>query len=445
MKKFISDVLQNEAVQALAKLVAVPSFNSEAKAKTPFGAGPKKALQTVLKIAGELGFSIFEDPEGYYGYAEIGKGAKTFGVICHVDVVPAGDESKWTTDPFELVEKSGELFGRGVQDDKGPTVAILYAIKSIIDAGYQLKNKIRVIFGTDEEILWRCMAKYNQNEAPIDFGIAPDAEFPLIYAEKGLQQSYIVGPGSDTLELDLLNSFNAVPGKAEYDGTKQEEVKRALMAHEFAFDSDKDKIIVQGNSVHAMNATEGTNAVVRLAIALADVFPGQPMLEFLSKFGEDATGSNILGEVSDQVSGQLTFNISSLVINQNESRIQIDLRIPVQVDHDDLIKKLETAIKPFDLKYENFDYVAPLYVPTDSHMVKTLMETYQNVTGDTKSKPTISGGATFARTMPNTVAFGAMLPSTPDHMHQVDESWSKSDMRIAMEVYAQSIYQLCVK
>lgn len=344
-----------------------------------------------------------------------------------------------------MVEKSGELFGRGVQDDKGPTVAILYAIKSIIDAGYQLKNKIRVIFGTDEEILWRCMAKYNQNEAPIDFGIAPDAEFPLIYAEKGLQQSYIVGPGSDTLELNLLNSFNAVPGKAEYDGTKQEEVKRALMAHEFAFDSDKDKIIVQGNSVHAMNATEGTNAVVRLAIALADVFPGQPMLEFLSKFGEDATGSNILGEVSDQVSGQLTFNISSLVINKNESRIQIDLRIPVQVDHDDLIKKLETAINPFDLKYENFDYVAPLYVPTDSHMVKTLMETYQNVTGDTKSKPTISGGATFARTMPNTVAFGAMLPSTPDHMHQVDESWSKSDMRIAMEVYAQSIYQLCVK
>jgi acetylornithine deacetylase/succinyl-diaminopimelate desuccinylase-like protein len=56
MKKFISDVLQNEAVQDLAKLVAVPSFNSEAKAKAPFGAGPKKALQTVLKIAGELGF-----------------------------------------------------------------------------------------------------------------------------------------------------------------------------------------------------------------------------------------------------------------------------------------------------------------------------------------------------------------------------------------------------
>lgn len=97
------------------------------------------------------------------------------------------------------------------------------------------------------------------------------------------------------------------------------------------------------------------------------------------------------------------------------------------------------------MTYQDFDYLAPLYVPTDSKLVKTLLSTYRDVTGDLKSQPTISGGATFARTMPNTVAFGAMLPTTPDFMHQVNERWSIQDMNTAMKIYAEAIYRLCVK
>ncbi|WP_420360980.1 M20/M25/M40 family metallo-hydrolase [Companilactobacillus halodurans] len=107
-------------------------------------------------------------------------------------------------------------------------------------------------------------------------------------------------------------------------------------------------------------------------------------------------------------------------------------------------QRLADAVAKFDMKYENFDYVAPLYVPTDSELVQTLMQTYQDLTGDTESKPAISGGATFARTMHNCVAFGGMLPTTPDFMHQANENWSKADMRKAMEIFAEAIYRLCV-
>lgn len=444
MEQFITDKIQDEAINDLKQLVGIASFNEPAQDKAPFGKGPKAALDKMMELAGNLGFKTYEDPEGYYGYADIGEGNQTFGIVGHLDEVPAGNLDAWDVEPYQLTEKDGKLYGRGTQDDKGPTVSAIYAIKAILDKGYKFNKKIRVIFGTDEEILWRCLAEYNKKEDPIDLGIAPDAEFPLIYAEKGLQQSYLTGPGSTELNLDLENAFNAVPGKAIYDGPKQSEVMAALKKHNFDAEQKDNEIEVHGKSVHAMNAPEGTNAVVRLGIALADVFPDIKVLQFLKSFGEDANATNLLGDVSDDVSGKLTFNISSLKITPEESRMQIDMRIPVKIDHDELIEQVSEAVAKFDMKYENFDYVAPLYVPTDSNLVKTLMKTYQDLTGDMDSKPAISGGATFARTMHNCVAFGGMLPTTPDFMHQANENWSKADMRKAMEIFAEAIYRLCV-
>lgn len=444
MTNYITDEIQNNAIQALGRMIAQPSYNTEAAPHAPFGTGIRLALDEMLKIADELGYQTYVDPEGYYGYAEIGEGDEIFGLVCHVDVVPAGDLAAWKTNPFELTQKDGSLYGRGTQDDKGPTIATLFTIKALIDQGMTFNKKIRFIFGTDEEILWRGMAKYNEKETGIDMGIAPDAEFPLVYAEKGLQQSYLVGPGSTELELDLVNAFNAVPGSATYNDAKQPEVESALQKHDFKYQKTDDGLIIQGNSVHAMNAPEGENALLRLGIALADVFPGVAALEFIKNFGEDATGSNLLGVIKDDVSGQLTFNISSLQINAKESRMQIDMRIPVQTEHDALIQLIEEKIAPFNFKYENFDYLEPLYVPKDGVLVKTLMQSYIKVTGEDQAEPGISGGATFARTMKNSIAFGAMLTTTPDFMHQANENWPVKDMRIAMEIYAEAFKNLLV-
>lgn len=445
MENFITDRIQSQAISDLKKVIVVPSYLSEASDKAPFGPGPKKALETILSIADDMGFKTFEDPDGYYGYADVGQGDKTFGLVCHLDEVPAGNVDDWDSDPYHLEERDGKLFGRGTQDDKGPTIAAMYSVKALLDAGQKFTYQIRFIFGTDEETLWRCLAEYNKKERPIDLGIAPDAEFPLIYAEKGLQQAYLVGPGSDELQMNVVDSFNAVPGQSIYRGPKQNEVLKSLEEHQFDADQEVDQIIVKGRSVHAMNAPEGINSTVRLGIALADVFPKIEAFQFLKAFGEDANGTNLLGDVSDDVSGRLTFNISSLQIDSKQSRLQIDLRIPVKIDHDQLIKQLKEAVQKFTLTYQDFDYLAPLYVPTDSKLVETLLSTYRDVTGDLKSQPTISGGATFARTMPNTVAFGAMLPTTPDFMHQVNERWSIQDMNTAMKIYAEAIYRLCVK
>lgn len=443
MDKIITEDEQKAAVKTLERLISVPSYNQPAEEGAPFGKGIRNAFDEMMKICDELSFKTYEDPDGYYGYAEVGSGDKIFGVICHLDTVPAGDLGKWKHNPFKGTVINDAVYGRGSQDDKGPGIAALYAVKALMDQGYHFNQRIRFIYGTDEEILWRGIAEYNKKEAPIDSGISPDAEFPLIYAEKGLQQSYLVGPGTDQLKLNLKNAFNAVPDSAVYDGPKQDEVKVALDKHGFEYTSDDNSITVIGKSVHAMMAPKGTNAVLRLAIALDDVFDFKP-LDFIGKlFKEGATGSNVLGDVRDE-SGQLTFNISSLEINENETRMQIDLRIPVTVDRDNLLAKLSKQVAAYDLKYVHFDYLAPLYVPKDSKLVRTLMKVYKEQTGDVDAEPQISGGATFARTMNNCVAFGGMLPTTPDYMHQANEQWPLSDMYKAMEIYAQAIKKLCV-
>lgn len=443
MDKIITEDEQKAAVKTLERLISVPSYNQPAEEGAPFGKGIRNALDEMMKICDELGFKTYEDPDGYYGYAEVGSGDKIFGVICHLDTVPAGDLGKWKHNPFKGTVINDAVYGRGSQDDKGPGIAALYAVKALMDQGYHFNQRIRFIYGTDEEILWRGIAEYNKKEAPIDSGISPDAEFPLIYAEKGLQQSYLVGPGTDQLKINLKNAFNAVPDSAVYDGPKQDEVKAALDKHGFEYTSDGNSIAVIGKSVHAMMAPEGTNAVLRLAISLDDVFDFKP-LDFIGKlFKEDETGSNVLGDVRDE-SGQLTFNISSLEINENETRMQIDLRIPVTIDRDNLLAKLSKQVAAYDLKYVHFDYLAPLYVPKDSKLVQTLMKVYKKQTGDVDAEPQISGGATFARTMNNCVAFGGMLPTTPDYMHQANEQWPLPDMYKAMEIYAQAIKKLCV-
>lgn len=82
--------------------------------------------------------------------------------------------------------RDGKAYGRGVQDDKGPTLTAVYAVKALLDEGFTPNYRLRFIFGTDEENLWRGIKVYMEKEEKPDFGFTPDSIFPLIHAEKGV-------------------------------------------------------------------------------------------------------------------------------------------------------------------------------------------------------------------------------------------------------------------
>ncbi|HHG7499622.1 ArcT [Streptococcus pneumoniae] len=441
MKIDITNQVKDEFLISLKTLISYPSVLNEGENGTPFGQAIQDVLEKTLEICRDIGFTTYLDPKGYYGYAEIGQGAELLAILCHLDVVPSGDEAVWQTPPFEATIKDGWVFGRGVQDDKGPSLAALYAVKSLLDQGIQLKKRLRFIFGTDEETLWRCMARYNTIEEQASMGFAPDSSFPLTYAEKGLLQVKLHGPGSDQLELEVGGAFNVVPDKANYQGPLYEQVCNGLKETGYDYQSTEQTVTVLGVPKHAKDASQGINAVIRLATILAPL-QEHPALSFLAtQAGQDGTGRQIFGDIADEPSGHLSFNVAGLMINHERSEIRIDIRTPVLADKEELVELLTRCAQNYQLRYEEFDYLAPLYVAKDSKLVSTLMQIYQEKTGD--NSPAISsGGATFARTMPNCVAFGALFPGAKQTEHQANECAVLEDLYRAMDIYAEAVYRL---
>ena len=441
MKNYLTEQVKQEFLSSLKLLISYPSVLNENENGTPFGQAIQDVLEKTLEICQGLGFKTYLDPKGYYGYAEIGQGKELLAVLCHLDVVPSGDEADWKTPPFEAIVKDGYIFGRGVQDDKGPSMAALYAVKALLDSGVVFQKRVRFIFGTDEETLWRCMGRYNKLEETATLGFAPDSSFPLIYAEKGLLQVKLHGPGSDFLQLEAGEAFNVVPAKASYQGAFLEKVIAGLRAAGFDYEEMADEVTVLGVPKHAKDAAQGINAIVRLAKVLQLLAP-HPALSFIADaVGEDATGSRLFGPILDEPSGSLSFNIAGLTITPERSEIRIDLRIPVLADKEDLVRILSKKAADYQLTYEEFDYLASLYVPKDSELVSTLMSIYQEKTGDT-SPAMSSGGATFARAMPNCVAFGALFPGAEQTEHQANERAKLDDLYKAMDIYAETIRRL---
>ena len=444
MKNRIKDDVKEQFLTSLQTIISYPSVLNEGENGTPFGQAIQDVLEKTLEIAQEMGFQTYLDPEGYYGYAEIGQGEELLAVLCHLDVVPAGDLEDWQTPPFEATLKDGWLIGRGVQDDKGPSLAALYAVKSLLDQGVVFTKRIRFIFGTDEETLWRCMNRYNQIEEKADLGFAPDSSFPLTYAEKGLLQVKLHGPGWEDRPLQAGRALNVVPDKATYKGERLEELLPVIEQSGVNYTEETGAVTVLGLSKHSKDAAEGVNAIVGLAESLSLIQPHPALLFIADAVGEDATGAALFGEIKDEPSGALSFNIATLSIDEEQSEIGIDIRIPVLADKDALVERLTEVAASYQLQYEEFDYLAPLYVPLDSPLVSTLMKVYQEETRD-QTPAMSSGGATFARTMENCVAYGALFPDALQTEHQANERAKLDDLYRAMEIYAETIRRLAGK
>ncbi len=427
----------------LSMLVAANSKNAPAAEGAPFGEGVRQALDYAVSVAQRFGFQTTVDPEGFYAYAEAGEGKEMLGVLGHLDVVPADDADAWNTPPFTLTEKDGLFFGRGVADDKGPMLASLYALKLLLDSGAVLTKRVRFIFCTDEESLWRGVKAYMAKEEHPTLGFTPDADFPLLYAEKGLVEYNLIAEDADSVELTGGSAFNAVAAKAAipYDAA----VEQAMKDLNYAYENKGGKLTAIGKTVHAMECDQGVNAITRLCEALVKAGKTGSMLKFVTEKGNDPHGTNIFGDVSDSFSGKLMFNIGLADFVPGKQTIGIDIRFPVSYKKEKVDKALQDAGAVCGVKVEQFDYLRPLHIDVNTPLVQSLMRAYQEVTGDTKTEPISTGGATFARSMDNIVAFGALIPGSPKTEHQANECTVIEDLKTAMAVYIRAFELLATE
>jgi len=427
---------------ALVDLVRIPSVCDEGAGGFPFGEAVDQALRKALQIAGELGFKTHYGDGGYYGFAEIGEGKEMLGILGHLDVVPPGKLTDWDRNPFDPIEMDGMLYGRGTQDDKGPLLASLYAVKALMDAGVKFNKRIRFIFGTDEESLWRCINRYTANEEMPDFGFSPDSRFPVTYAEKGLLQLRLEGINESGIRLTGGSAFNAVPDMILYEGERQDDLADKLDQLGFEYEWNEDGIEVKGKATHAMVPEEGINAIARLCIALKAIGIESKAINFIAQeIGEDPNATRIFGDCADEPSGKLKFNVGKIELGLVE-QLSIDSRIPVTVSKEEMVSKLSAAAAKYGLEYKEFDWLAPIYLPLDHFMVTTLMNVYRQYSGDTVTPPRSSGGATYARAIKNCVAFGALTFDESMTEHQPNERADLKNLYKSMEIYAQAVYEL---
>jgi succinyl-diaminopimelate desuccinylase len=124
----------------------------------------------------KIGFTVqvlkFGEVDNFW--AVRGDSGPVFAFAGHTDVVPAGDESLWKTDPFTPIIKDGMLYGRGAADMKGSLASMVVATEKFIEKNPNHNGMIGFLITSDEEGLAvngtiKVMEYLKENNQKIDY------------------------------------------------------------------------------------------------------------------------------------------------------------------------------------------------------------------------------------------------------------------------------------
>ncbi len=122
------------ATELAKALIAIPSV-------TPDGSRVLDYVESVLVPLGFVAkrkvFSAPNTPDVDNLFIRYGTGSPHFMFAGHVDVVPVGDETKWSTPPFTPTVKDGKLYGRGAEDMKGAIACFMAAAMEVISSPHR--------------------------------------------------------------------------------------------------------------------------------------------------------------------------------------------------------------------------------------------------------------------------------------------------------------------
>ena len=440
-KQYHDDLLKN-----LGEFVAINSVLDEetVSKENPFGQGVTNALTYIANLAQDDGFEV----RNYANkVVEIicGEG-KNITILAHADVVPAG--TGWDQEPFQMVDHGDKLTGRGVADDKGPLLAAYYAMKAIRDNHLQGDYQIRFIVGGNEESGSAGVEYYFQKlkKPQPDFGFSPDAEYPLIFAEKGIINFEV----KKKLNLKHVHSIhggvasNSVIEKCDVVMDYDPEFITYLTDHGYKTTSlrDGDLITVTflGMAAHGSTPELGSNAGMAAIKALAKFYTNKDLLHLYGCYG-NLQGYGLEAYANSDEMGHNTLNVGIIDWDENgEFKMIVNFRYVDRCHVDEAQYNIKEHSKPFSVEFLSESKL--LFYPKESVLVQTLLQAYQKETGDYKSTPKAIGGGTYAKEADNVVAFGAEFPGWNSYMHSPGEQVKKADLFKSISIYAKAIVDL---
>ena len=441
---------EENVVRDIKRLVDINSVEGTPEPGKPFGAGPAAALDEALKIAAEMGLST-NNCEGYMGWAELpGETDKQIATITHLDVVPQGNG--WTADPFDMQVREGWIIGRGVADDKGPSVLCLYALKFLKEHNVPLKYGVRALLGANEETGMEDVEYYLKNYPAPDFCFSPDAEFPVCNGEKGGFNGYLVSKkleNGNILEFAGGVAHNVVPDRAS-----------CLVKADFASLSEREGITLEeengavrirgwGKGGHAAMPQNTVNSIGLIVDYLLDnhlvTAEEEEFLTYLRKLHSNTDGSGVGIAASDDAFDPLTIIGGMIELKDGRLWQDVDSRFPTSITGEEIKARLEAASEGC-ATVEQATWRVPFYISADAAPIQALIETYNEVTGE-NAKPFTMGGGTYARHFPKAVSFGperldTVLPEFGGPMHGANEAANIAQLMQALKIYILAILKL---
>lgn len=444
----------DEVIASMKEIMSIDSTYQQPAEGKPFGEGSAKALEWGANFGKKLGMNV-KNFDNYAVSMDYSDGEPVLGILSHLDVVPVGDG--WTYPPFDCTVDGDNIYGRGAIDDKGPSVAVLYAVKCIKELGIPIKKNFRVIFGGNEEQGCTDLEYYEKLEPFPPMVFTPDGTFPVLNCEKGMMHLCFSGSGefssSDGFKVKSLKGgtvINAVPDKAV---CSCEGISASRLSDIFEkLDTDCDIDITEeqdgltftliGKSAHGSRPDLGINAVtamIKLLSALGCEKAKQ--IESLFPHGEYNGKSAGMG-FSDDISGEMTCALTLLSADENKISGGIDIRFAINKTLKEITDIVTADFEKIGMKADDIEGMEPHYVPEDSPFVQALLEVYKEVKGE-EGRCVAEGGITYVHNTEGGVAFGAEFPDENNNMHGADEHISIQTLKYNLNMYANAIIKLC--
>lgn len=455
------DAHEQELIRDIGRLVAVKSVRGEPAPDAPFGPGPRAALDEALALCSEYGFET-ENYSGAVGTADLNRLPSRLDILGHLDVVAEG--TGWDTPPYEAVLKSdGCLYGRGTDDDKGPIVMALFAMRCVRELGIPLKHGCRLIMGTDEESGSGDLRYYYSEHAPAESTFTPDSGFPVYNVEKGMYRPVLsLRLGRETglprvASIEGGFRINVVPSDAEATvlGMSAQEVLERGSEAASGFGvvlSARDveggaELTVHGHQAHAAMPWEGVNGNTALlgvlaALPLADCRSTEAVRSLAGALPHgDWRGETCGIAQKDELSGELTISLNLLSFDGELLEASLDGRVPICADDDNCRRTFEARLGALGFEVAGEMHSAH-HTPAEGEFVSTLLDCYETYSGR-KGECRSTGGGTYVHEIPGGVAFGAGMPDFASNLHGANERINMHDSLAACKIFALAIARLC--
>jgi succinyl-diaminopimelate desuccinylase len=461
------DSMQDDLIKSVQKLVQIKSVKGEKKPFCPFGEGPAKALAEALRIGQNLGFKT-KNINNYVGYVEYGTGEKMIAILGHLDVVPEG--TGWDFPPYAAEINQGKIYGRGTMDDKGPILAALYGLKAIKEASIKLPQRVRILFGTNEESGSRDIKYYLEQgeEIPI-VGFTPDGDYPVVNSEKGIiffDAIKVFRKKDSPIDIKYIKggiAANMVPAYCEAklqirDNILKDKIikKFEQFIRESGYQIEieqNDKYLIlksKGIAAHAMGPEKGKNAIMQLVCLLNTIDLGSTDVAnyihwLVENIGMENNGYSLGINCKDD-SGELTLNLGIADIKEDQAMVRINPRYPHNFKGSNILAKIKDKAQTgnSNIRIENIMDEPPLYFHPNHPLIETLIQVFEEQT-NLQAKPLVMGGGTYAKSMPHIVAYGPRFPGAPVVEHQPNEYIKIEDLILNAKIYAHAICKLSQK